>query len=105
MAQSTSDFMKEQDKKVREQNPWISEFNYDELATPETIFDKIKKATHKIDVKKALQTITSNSSSKLNSFDDKTSTQQPISQARLEVEDIVTTSEPEIDKDDYSKDD
>lgn len=104
MAQSSSDFMKEQDNKIKEQNPWVADFNYDELATPETLLDKIKKAVHKVNPKAALDTIIQNRNSKFNSFDEKTNTQEDIAPAPLSVEELSTQSKDELNKDDYSKD-
>lgn len=105
MAQSNLDFIKQQDKKIKEQNPWLPEFNYDETVTPETIFDKIKKATHKINIKGALETITSNSKSKLNSFEAQENSQENITPTDLTVATIKTADEEKTQtNDEYSKD-
>lgn len=104
MAQSTSDFMKEQDKKIAEDMPWLPEFNYTDTITPENILDKIKKATHKINIKSALESITSNSTSKLNSKSQENS-QGVVADSSLHAEEIVTKeSQPEINTDEISKD-
>lgn len=94
MAQSTSDFIKEQDNKIKAQNPWVADFNYDELATPETLLDKIKKAVHKVNPKVALDTIIQNRNSKFNSFDEKTNTQKDFAPVGLAVEEIKTDEPP-----------
>lgn len=105
MAQSTSDFMKEQDKKIAENMPWVLEFNYADTITPENILDKIKKATHKINIKAALESITSNSTSKLNSSKSQENSQEVLTDRSLHAEEIVTKeSQPEINNDEISKD-
>lgn len=105
MAQSTSDFMKEQDKKISEDMHWLPEFNYADTITPKNILDKIKKATHKINIKAALENITSNSTSKLNSSKSQETSPEVVAGSSLHAEEIVTKeNQPEINNDEISKD-
>lgn len=101
MAQSNLDYIKERDKKTLEDHPWLPDFNYDEREKPETIFGKIQKAAHKIDIKKALETITSNSKSKLN-VDEPTQDTGKEDVGPLKVDTIITTGQ-EQNKEDISK--
>lgn len=93
MAQSNLDYIKERDKKTIEDHPWLPDFNYDERENPETIFGKIQKATHKIDIKKALETITSNSKSKLNVENQEQNITPKEDIGPLKVDTIITTGQ------------
>ncbi len=91
MPQSSSEFLKSLDNKAKEENPWLPEFNYDETVTPESIFDKLKNATHKINPKRALDMILSNRNSKFNSFNK--AEQSPTVSDPLEVANIATNEQ------------
>ncbi len=104
MAESSYDYLLNRDKKEQEDKPWL-EFNYDETVTPETLFDKIKKATHKLNIKGVLETITSNSNSKLNSRTSQKTSPDRVVPDNLTVTTIKTGEEQNIEKnDEYSKD-
>lgn len=104
MAESTSDFIKRQDKEIAEENPWLGNFNYDETVTPEKINKLIDKIPHKPNPKRAFEAIKANINSKLNTPKVATSSEQDFSDT-LSVSTIETTSKEEnIEKDDLSKD-
>lgn len=98
MSESSYDYLKSRDAAEKENRPWL-DFSYAETVTPETIFDKIKKATHKLNIKGVLETITSNSKSKLNSQKDIGTNEQEVISSPLTVATIETATGKEMEKD------
>ena len=96
MGESSYDYLKRRDAAEKEDKPWL-DFNYAETVTPETLFDKIKNAAHKLNIKGALETITANSSSKLNSTKTADSTNKNL-QTGIEVTSIQTHEENTVEK-------
>lgn len=106
MAESSYEYLKKRDEEEKKDKPWLEDFNYEETVTPETLFEKIKKATHKIDIKGALENITLNSKSKLNSRTTQKEQSYDVMPDNLTVTTIETGEKKNIEKndDEYSKD-
>lgn len=98
MSESSYDYLRNRDAVEKEDKPWL-EFSYAETVTPENIFDKIKKATHKLNIKGVLETITSNSKSKLNSQKNIDTSEQEVTSSPLTVTTIETSKGKDIEKD------
>lgn len=89
MAQSNLDYIKERDKETLKDHPWLRGFNYEESVSFKALFEKIQNGN----AKKALETITSNSKSKLNVEGPEKDGAPKEDIGPLKVDNIVTTGQ------------